>query len=182
MKVAFDALFITLFFRPSANVHHPLRDAPDRIKHFIETLSAANAKIVIPTPALGEFFVLAQADAPLYLAALRDSAVFSIVDYDTRAAIEAAEMIVRATAAGDKRGGATGAWQTIKIDWQIAAIAKVEAVDFLCSDDGDMSSICEKAGIKRKGIADLPPAPPQNVPLPLDPPVAPKTPTAKKKR
>lgn len=168
MKVAFDALFVTLFFRPSANVHHPLPGAAERIAHFIDTLTAANAKIIIPAPALGEFLVLAENDGPLYLAALSESDVFDVSPYDTRAAVEAASLMIKAKAAGNKRGGATGAWQTIKVDWQIAAIAKVEGADYLCSDDGDLKSICEAAGLKRKGIADLPPAPPRQVQLNLD--------------
>ncbi len=103
MRVAFDALMLTLFFRPSADVHHPITDAAGRIKHFIETLSMGNAKIIIPAPILGEFLVLAREDGPLYLAALHESSVFEIAPFDERAAVEAAALMIDARDKGDKR-------------------------------------------------------------------------------
>jgi predicted nucleic acid-binding protein len=176
MRVAFDALFLTLFFRPSADVHHKLSNAPDRVAHLIETLSTENAKIFIPAPVLSEFLILAREDGPLYLSQLNESDVFEIAPFDERAAIEAAALMIKAIDAGDKRGGATGAWQKVKVDWQLVAIAKLHKVDLIYSDDRDIRAISEKVGMKCKGIADLPSPPAVPVQLPLvDPQVPPGT-------
>ena len=138
MKVEFDALFLTLFFRPNTHVKGQPPDAASRINYLVENLSTSNAKIVIPTPALGEFLMLAESDGPLYLAEIDSSDVFTIAPYDIRAAVEAASLMSAAKRKGDKRGGATGTWQKIKVDWQIAAIGQVEGVECVYSDDGDL--------------------------------------------
>jgi hypothetical protein len=170
VKVAFDAIMLTLFFKPSAKLQRQIPQGQRRIEHFIDTLSHEHATIVIPTPALGEFLAYARQDGPAYLAEMTDSEVFEIQPYDQRAAIEAAALFAKAQESGDKRGGAKGDWQTIKIDWQIVAISKVHNVDCVYSDDGDLSTMCATAGLQRKGVADLPEPPPEQMDLPAPPP------------
>jgi hypothetical protein len=165
MRVAFDAVMLTMFFKPSANPPVSIPDAQRRIEHLIDTLSAERSKIVIPTPMLGEFLIYAADDGATYLAEMADSDVFEICPFCERAAIEAASLIVKAKQDGDKRGGAPGTWQKVKIDWQLVAIAKVNEVDCVYSDDRDLVAMCATAGIQRKGIADLPVPPPEQMSL-----------------
>jgi hypothetical protein len=49
VKVAFDAIMLTLFFKPSAKLQKQIPQGQRRIEHFIDTLSRERAKIVIPT-------------------------------------------------------------------------------------------------------------------------------------
>jgi hypothetical protein len=87
---------------------------------------------------LGEFLAYARNDGPTYLAELTTSDVFDIQPFDERAAIESAALFIKAKDAGNKKAGAKGDWQTIKVDWQIVAIAKVNRADIVYSNDGDL--------------------------------------------
>ena len=59
--------------------------------------------------------------------------------------------------AGNKRSGAVGPWQKVKVDRQIVAVAKVHGVDELYTDDDGVRRLAESDGIRVKGVADLPP-------------------------
>ena len=125
-------------------------------RNLVETLEAAQATIIIPTPALSEFLVLAASDAGAYLAQLTSSAVFVVESFDLKAAIEAAAAQRRAIDAGSKKSGATGPWQKVKVDRQIVAIAKVHGVDCLYTEDEDVRRIARADGVPVKDVADLP--------------------------
>ena len=51
---------------PDAAYPTPVERVPERLNHFVDTLEAARATIIIPTPALSEFLVLAASDAAAY--------------------------------------------------------------------------------------------------------------------
>ncbi len=155
MRVAFDSVILGACLHPEASYPKPVDRVPERLKHFVQTLDAARATIIIPTPALSEFLVLAAGDASAYLSELTDSAVFVVEPFDLKAAIEAAASQRKAMEAGNKRSGAVGPWQKVKVDRQIVAIAKVHGVDELYTDD-DVSRLAETDGIRVKGVADLP--------------------------
>ena len=156
MRVAFDSVILGAYLHPKAAYPQPVDRVPERLQHFVETLEAARATIILPAPALSEFLVLAAADTAAYVAELTNSAVFAIEPFDLKAAIEAAESQRRAIDAGSKRSGAAGPWQKVKVDRQIVAIAKVHGVDDLYSDDEDVRRIAESDGVRVKGVADLP--------------------------
>ena len=163
MRVAFDSVILGAYLHPEASYPKPVDRVPERLKHFVATLDAARATIIIPTPALSEFLVLAAGDTGAYVAELADSAVFVVEPFDLKAAIEAAASQRRAMETGNKRSGAAGPWQKVKVDRQIVAIAKVHGVDELYSDDDDVQRLAEADGVRVKGVADLPlpPADPQ---------------------
>lgn len=156
MRVAFDSVILGACLHPEASYPKPVDRVPERLKHFVQTLDAARATIIIPTPALSEFLVLAAGDASTYLSELTDSAVFVVEPFDLKAAIEAAASQRKAMEAGNKRSGAVGPWQKVKVDRQIVAIAKVHDVDELYTDDDDVRRLAETDGIRVKGVADLP--------------------------
>ena len=61
-----------------------------------------------------------------------------------------------------------GAWQKIKVDWQIVAIAKVENVSTIYSDDPDVKSFAETANLNCVSLPELPlppEEPQQNLPF-----------------
>ncbi len=156
MRVAFDAVILGAYLHPGASYPKPVDQIPERIGHLVKTLEGENATIIIPTPALSEFLVLAADDGPTYVSELTGNKVFSIQPFDLRAAVEAAASEVTATRDGDKRAGATGSWQKVKVDRQIVAIARAHGVDTLYSDDEDIQKLASAVGVCVKGVADLP--------------------------
>lgn len=162
MHVAFDAVMLSVYLHPTAKPPKPISDLPARIQLLVDELEAAGAKIIVPTPILSEFLVLTgPADGSVYLADLTNSDVFDVKPFDTMAAIEAAEMQRKAMAAGDKKAGSKERWQVVKVDRQFVAIAKVNGVVCIYSDDDGVGKLAAAAGITCRGIADLP-VPPVN--------------------
>ena len=156
MRVAFDSVILGAYLHPEAAYPTPVDRVPERLAYLVETLEAAQATIIIPTPALSEFLVLAGGDTPAYVAELADSSLFAVEPFDLKAAIEAAASQRRAIDAGNKKSGAAGPWQKVKVDRQIVAIAKVHGVDELYSDDDDVRRMAEADGVAVRGVADLP--------------------------
>jgi predicted nucleic acid-binding protein len=164
--VVIDATFLLLMLRPGTLVPPrpnglPIDSPKERIDHLVAELEKANAKLIIPTPALSEALVRAGAAASQQIVdELTKWSVFQIAAFDTRAAIEVAAMTRSALARGRKRGESDATWAKVKYDRQIVAIAKVAGATAIYSDDGDIRSIAAEAQIEVKGLADLP-LPPQ---------------------
>lgn len=156
MKVAFDTVVLGACCHPDAQYPSAVARVPERLAYLLKTLEEARATIIVPTPALAEFLVLAGNEAPRYLKELTGSSVFDVVPFDQRAAVEAAEAEIRAGESGDRKAGAEGPWQKIKVDRQIVAIAKVNEVDYLYSEDADVVKLGAQMGVKVKGMSGLP--------------------------
>jgi hypothetical protein len=108
-----------------------------RIEFLVSQLSREKATIVVPAPAFAEFLAVVEEAGPAYLKQMNRSARFEIASFDTKAAVEAAAILKSFKAGGDKRGGATGDWQRIKVDQQIIAVARSRGASHLyCSDGG----------------------------------------------
>ena len=169
--VSMDAGFIGLLLHPAAKppndpaTKKPLIRAQDRIEKLVEDLHASNERVVIPTPALCEFLVLAEKDGPQYLAELALQPGFYIRPFDQMAAVELAAMELLARGKGGKRlpTGPTTPWQKVKFDRQIVAISKVHQVHTIYSDDSDVKAIAESAGMKVITCWELP-LPPSDTP------------------
>ena len=138
---------------PKPDFHHGL------LEYLLAELEKAKARVVIPSPALSEFLVIAEESGPDYLSAIDRQAIFSVEPFDTRAAIEAAASTRVAIARGNKKSGTTGVWQAVKTDRQIVAIAKVLGVSRIYSDDSDMQNIASESGIEAIAVWQLPPPP-----------------------
>jgi len=160
--VVFDTtILLPVFWTDVPVPKHPESGEPverfhDRINHLVATLERSRVKIIIPTPALSEILVRAGSAGPTYLTQINSKAVFRIVAFDQRAAIEVAAMTKSAVDSGDKRGGVEGPWNKIKYDRQIVAIAKIEAATALYSDDLGIRSFGRKAGLTVIGSWELP--------------------------
>ncbi|CCV04481.1 conserved hypothetical protein [Mesorhizobium metallidurans STM 2683] len=170
--VVIDATTLLLMLRPDTPVPRgpngvPIDRPKDRIDYLVQQLDKAKAKIVIPTPALGEALVKAGAAATQQIIDhLQRYSVFSIEPFDTRAAIEVAAMSREAMGSGNKRGGSGATWAKVKYDRQIVAIAKVNGATTIYSDDGDIATLGKRAKINVIGLAELP-LPPQKAQLDL---------------
>jgi predicted nucleic acid-binding protein len=168
--VLFDATVLSLLLHPGAKPPldykgNPIERCRERVEHFVETLDQSKTKVIIPTPALSELLVIAGPDGPKYLDEITSRSCFKISDFDQRAAIEAAIQIRDAKKAGDKRQGAEATWAKAKFDRQIVAIAKVEGVQTIYSDDEDVQKYGRSLGIEVKGVESLPLPPPKQLAL-----------------
>lgn len=171
--VLFDADFLSILFHPDARVpndpktNSPVTHGKERISYLVKSLTETKEKIIIPTPALSEFLVLAGDKASEYVTAISKAAVFRVVAFDEKAAIEVAVGISKAKSSGDKKSGSKSDWTKIKFDRQIVAIGQVEGVQRIYSADSDVRNLGELVGIEVLHIADLPLPPPKTPALPL---------------
>ena len=169
MIVAFDTSILVYFFDEQANAPidaatgAPVAGCKERLDFLIATLQRDRAKIVIPTPALGELLVKGREAAPEWLAILHKSRHFRIAGFDERAAVEFAATQAERVASGQKNEGATRA--KAKFDDQIVAIAAIEGATTIYSDDPHIKKL---AGSRFEviGVGDLP-LPPQEPQLSL---------------
>lgn len=170
--VVIDATTLLLMLRPGTPVPSdpngvPIDRPKERIDYLVQQLDRAKTKIIIPTPALSEALVTAGAAATQQIIDhLQRYSVFSIEPFDTRAAIEVAAMSREAVRSGNKRGGSGATWAKVKYDRQIVAIAKVNGVMTIYSDDRDIAALRKRAKIQVIGLAELP-LPPQKAQLDL---------------
>lgn len=170
--VSMDAGFLGLLLHPTAKppndpaTSKPLVRAKDRIEKLVEDLNDTNERIILATPALCEFLVLAENDGQQYLSDLANLPGFYIRPFDQMAAVELAAMELLARGKGGKRhpAAASTPWQKVKFDRQIVAIAKVHQAHTIYSDDGDVRAFAENAGIKVIPSWELP-LPSSNTPL-----------------
>ena len=168
MVVAFDTDILSLMFLDSIEppldpiTRRPVRLVRDRIRHLVDQLNDSGTQIVVPAPAFAEFLVVAGDGSPDVIELLSGQAPFSIEPFDSAAAIEAAASTRTALMQGDKRSGATGTWQCIKADRQIAAVAKLNGAETIYSNDSDMQRIASLQGIQVVPVWDLPCPPEQD--------------------
>ena len=171
MLIAFDADVLSMILKPSIEppidpvTCQPTERTKERLEYLLAELEKAKARIIIPSPALSEFLVIAEESGPDYLSVIDRKAMFSIEPFDTRAAIEAAASTRDAIARGNKKSGTTGVWQAVKTDRQIVAIAKVLGVTRIYSNDRDMQNIASESGIEVIAVWQLPPPPAEQTTL-----------------
>jgi predicted nucleic acid-binding protein len=156
--VAFDASVLIYVLDEQAKAPtDPATGAPvdrckERVFHLIASLQRQNAKIVIPTPALGEVLVRAIKAGPEFLRILSGSRRFVVASFDERAAVEFAAR--QAERASTERRGVGAARVKAKFDDQIVAISAVHGVETIYSDDADIKALV--AGrVAVVGIAEL---------------------------
>jgi predicted nucleic acid-binding protein len=160
--VGTDATTLSLMLHPTARppkdprTGKPIERLEDRIEKLLEDLDAENDRIIIPTPCLSEFLVLAGKDGPAYLDKIREMKTLLIRPFDEMAAIELAAIEYEDRSKGDKRGGVAAPWAKVKFDRQIVAVAKVNGAKRLYSDDEDVIKFGRKAGLDVISTWDLP--------------------------
>jgi predicted nucleic acid-binding protein len=161
---------LSLMLHPKAKppkdptTNKPVTKMSERIEFLLDTLDAEGETILIPTPALGEFLILAEGDGPDYLASINGAKTMVVESFDERAAIETAALELADRKGGDKRGGTGAPWQKVKVDRQIVAIAKVHGASTIYSDDPDVRKLATKAGMTVVSSWELP-LPPSKTPL-----------------
>jgi hypothetical protein len=128
--VGIDETTLSLILHPEARppkdpaTHKLVERVSDRIEKLLEDLDAESERIVLPTPALCEFLVLAGRQGPEYLDKIKEMKTFLVKPFDEMAAIELAAIEYEARSAGNKRGTVAAPWTKVKFDRQIVAITK----------------------------------------------------------
>ncbi len=160
--IAMDAGVLSLMIYRSSAVPKDFKDGKDiehareRIDALIKKIDGESESIVIATPALSEALVVVAPDVQRHVAEIESQACFKIRSFDKRAAIEVALRVKRAKEAGDKKEGIAAAWDKIKYDHQIVAVAKVEGVTEIISMDRDIHKHGELWGIPVRNVSQLP--------------------------
>lgn len=160
--IVIDTAMLLLFLSPVAAppldpvTQQPILFAKERMEFLVKTLEQKKTRIIIPTPALAETLVHAGAALESYMEILSKRAVFRIVSFDTKAAIELALMTRKAHDNGDKRGGINAPWAKVKFDRQIVCIAKAYNVSDIYSDDEHVKKLGESIGLTVIGLLGCP--------------------------
>lgn len=173
MLVAFDADVLSLVLNPELDpptdptTGQPVTKVAERLELLLADLQRAKTRVILPAPAVSEFLVIADESGPDYLAEIDKKSVFTIEPFDARAAVEAAASTRKAIAQGNKKSGASGAWQAVKTDRQIVAIAKTRGATRIYSNDGDLVNIAADCDIEVVPVWQLP-IPPEAQPTLFD--------------
>lgn len=152
--VLLDATAFSLLVNPHAKVRNdpetgqPVTDAGKRFQFLKLQIEKSGNTILIPTPALAEVLVSIGDSAPAVIELLNRSARFRIADFDQRAAVELAAMTREALRVGDKKSGSTEPWQKVKLDRQIIAIARINQVEKIYSDDDGIKQFAALIGME----------------------------------
>jgi predicted nucleic acid-binding protein len=152
--VVIDNTFLSLMLHPKSrppkdpSTRQPVERIEDRIEKLLEDLDSESERMILPTPVLSEFLILAGKDASTYLEKLAGMRNILIKPFDEMAAIELAAVEVEDRAKGDKRGGSSGIWTKIRFDRQIVAITRTNGAKRIYSDDEDLAKFATKLGIE----------------------------------
>lgn len=167
--VVMDATTLLLLFYPSAKppidatTKQPLEKCKERIELLLQNLSEANIQILVPTPVLSEILVTTGPDKARVLNEINNTFAFHIQPFDEIAAVEVA-MLTDEDLRSNKRLSKTETVAKVKYDRQIIAIAKVNGVKTIYSDDKGLAKCAKVNGIVVIKTSDLP--------LPIEPPQA----------
>lgn len=160
--VILDSTTLFFLFEPNAKAPIdpasglPVTDCKERIETLIGKLSENRIRILVPTPVLSEILVAAGPKRLQILQDLNKSSRFKIEPFEQTAAVE-----VACLTDGDAKWsrGTTDLTQTkakIKYDRQIIAIAKVNGVETIYSDDIGLAKCAKRNGISVIRTSELP--------------------------
>lgn len=127
----------------------------ERLKGFIARAEKERRKIVIPTPATAELLTAIGPTSADYLRVINRKAVFEVRPFDEVAAMELA-FLNRDVFAGLDKKNKLEAWQKIKVDRQIIAIAKVADCEQILTEDDGLANRARLCDIEPIKLADLP--------------------------
>lgn len=152
--VAIDNTTLALLFHPRAKppmdpaTKLPLEKCHERIEKLIADLDEDGERVILPTPVLCEFLILAGKDGPEYLDKIENLKTFFVMPFDKKAAIELAAIELDHRSKGGKKTEPDVPYQKVKFDRQIVAIAKANGAHTIYTDDGDVRKFATRAGLK----------------------------------
>lgn len=170
MPVALDANYLVAWLQPEnldvpedPATGAPIEKLVDRIQYLMSQLEANTERIVIPTPVLAEFLVHAGPAGAPFVALLNKNRNFRLAEFGRRAAIETAEILRKELETISKAQQHSETRGKAKFDMQIVAIAKVEGVSRIFSNDQGLANRCRRQGLVPVPFHELP-LPPDDLP------------------
>lgn len=138
VRVLLDTNFLSAYTYDSSSTNFKPEDASDsladRLDFLVEQLSEKAAEIVIPAPVLAEMLSARGADIAKIIPILESQAIFRIVDFGQRAAVEFGMLFK-----GQKIYTEDGQNKVpFKFDLSIIAIAKISSVSTIYSADKNL--------------------------------------------
>jgi predicted nucleic acid-binding protein len=133
----------------------PVDRCKERVNHLIDTLGAARETLIVPTLVLSEILVRASAAGPAYLQIIDKIKVVRLVDFNKRAAIEAAAMMASVISSGTKPSGPE-ARAKLKVDTLIMAVARISMATVMYSDDDGIKALGRRFSMNVTGVGELP--------------------------
>ena len=164
--IIFDSSYLVVLLHPNPapakdRENKPVSQFKERVAYLTQMMDVSNDTIGVPTPAMAEVLVRSGASRAKYVSTLSDTWKFQILPFDSRAAIEAADLIAAIKSQKEK----WETWAKVKFDIQIVSIAKAEAATVIYSDDKDVENYAKRFKIRVIRICDLPlPPPPEDTP------------------
>lgn len=138
------------------------KECDDRLKleHLFSVLDKQRGIVILPTPSVSEFLIGADQAAHDMMEVLQNKASVRICPFDLAGAYECAQMNAAAIgrSGGNKRDGIDPdrAWQQVKFDRQIVAIAKSNGARLIISNDSGVRACSQRVGIKTLRVDELP--------------------------
>ena len=126
----------------------PVDRVKDRIEKLLDDLDSESERMILPTPVLSEFLILAGKDGPAYLDKIASMRNILVKAFDEVAAIELAAREVEDRITQNKRAGSASPWAKLRFDRQIVAIAKANGANRIYSDDEDVIRFAARTGIE----------------------------------
>jgi predicted nucleic acid-binding protein len=163
--VAFDTSILILLLDEKAKAPKdpktgaPVEDCRERLTLLVDTIAKAKgSRIIIPTPALAEFFVgVTPQGASVYHSMLSRIRSVTISPFSIRAAFEFAELQRQAIQEQKRlKPEERSRLARPKFDHQIVAIARAEGATKIYSDDDGLSRFATRAGIETIKVHELP--------------------------
>lgn len=127
-----------------------------KLDNLFQEVSSVKGKVILPAPCLAEFLVRTDDSTSDWLAGIERKRSFQVVPFDRRAAFECSLLDRAALAQGDKKGGRQDAWQKIKVDRQVIAVARANNATHLISDDVGLVASARRTELIVRSLTDLP--------------------------
>ncbi|WP_085646750.1 MULTISPECIES: type II toxin-antitoxin system VapC family toxin [unclassified Pseudomonas] len=149
--VILDTNALVLFFGKRLNSDDSLR-----MQGLFHALRAKRESIGIPAQVWAEFLDQAGERELIETQTIFKTAAFRLLPYDLKAVMETVEVVKAGRSARKAIKGEKRPRQSVKVDWQIIAIAKANGARLLITNDVDMLAESQRSGISSMRICDLP--------------------------
>lgn len=152
--IVVDTNFLILMIDPAST--QATNGRPEKVKHFVETISKTNTVIMIPAPSIAELVAGRAERIEEIVETVRRLKGFTVQAFDEVIAIETGELIALAQSkipAADRLPG----WKVaMKYDAMIAATAIVRGASDIYTTDTGFAKYLEGSPVKVQLIDELP--------------------------
>lgn len=121
-----------------------------------QILRAKKESVGIPAQVWAEFLDQAGERELNATQSIFKTTAFKLLPYDLKAVMETVEVVKAGRSARKASKGEKRPRQSVKVDWQIIAIARANGARLLITNDTDMLAEAKRSGVTCARICDLP--------------------------